>query len=532
MKRLLYGIIGFFLLLGSVQAQTAAPSAVGKLDATTLKIGEKRTYTITVSVKPGDSVRFPEDQAFAPFEVIGTTPTDTVKQERLWQLIKQYAISQYDSGTYNHPGLRVQLDTLWLQTAPFSMQVSDVAVDTTKQKLYPAKPIREVERVWVTPLWMWILGVLALLGAGGYGLIYWRRKKKQAAEAVLDPLERALLGLEKLAQSPYLIREEYKAYYTELTGIVRAYLEDEVHISALESTSEELMEKLENLREQGKLALDQEALAAFDAVLKTADLVKFARATPERKQAELDRDILAQWVVKAQEALPEPTEEELYNEAQRLAALEAYRKARRKKLILVGSGIGVLALFVGLLMYTGPERFWDTVTFNPHKIQNESPRLISGYGFPSVWISTPDVLVRQDNAPKYAGATQAQLFAYTPDPELVHVWVHTLQWPDEKAPDFDALGEEALKMMETMGAKNILTEQTPHTTQDEVQGVQVFGQMDFEASGDTYKKSYALLLFGGNGFAQLIWVHWPKDEPYAATTAQEIIQSIQLKETP
>ena len=80
MKRLLYGIIGFFLLLGSVQAQTAAPSAVGKLDATTLKIGEKRTYTITVSVKPGDSVRFPEDQAFAPFEVIGTTPTDTVKQ--------------------------------------------------------------------------------------------------------------------------------------------------------------------------------------------------------------------------------------------------------------------------------------------------------------------------------------------------------------------------------------------------------------------------------------------------------------------
>jgi len=27
-------------------------------------------------------------------------------------------------------------------------------------------------------------------------------------------------------------------------------------------------------------------------------------------------------------------------------------------------------------------------------------------------------------------------------------------------------------------------------------------------------------------------VHWPKDEPYAALTAQEIIQSIQLKETP
>jgi len=27
-------------------------------------------------------------------------------------------------------------------------------------------------------------------------------------------------------------------------------------------------------------------------------------------------------------------------------------------------------------------------------------------------------------------------------------------------------------------------------------------------------------------------VHWPKDEPYAARTAQEIIQSIQLKETP
>jgi len=532
MKRFVYVLFGFFLLLGSIQAQTTAPSAVGKLDSTALKIGEKRTYTITVSVKPGDSVRFPEDQAFAPFEVIGTSATDTLKQERLWQLIRRYAISQYDSGTYNHPGLRVQLDTLWLQTAPFSMKVFDVAVDTTKQNLYPAKPIREVSSVWVTPLWMWILGVLALLGAGVYGWIHWQRKKKQEAEAVLDPLEKALLGLEKLAQSPYLIREEYKAYYTELTGIVRAYLEDEVHISAMESTSEELMEKLVDLREQGKLTLDQEALAAFDEVLKTADLVKFARATPERRQAELDRDILAQWLVKAQEALPEPTEEELYHEAQRLATLAAYQRARRKKMVLFGGGIGALALFVGLLMYTGPERFWDTVTFNKYKIQNESPRLMSGYGFPAFWVTAPDVLERQETAPKYAGATQAQLFAYTPDPELVHVWVHTLQWPDEKTPDFDALGEQALKMMEDMGAKNILTEQTPHTTQDEVQGVQVFGQMDFEESGDTYKKSYALLLFGGNGFAQLIWVHWPKDEPYAARTAQEIIQSIQLKETP
>ena len=53
--------------------------------------------------------------------------------------------------------------------------------------------------------------------------------------------------LKKLENSKYLIQDEYKQYYSELTGIVRSYLEEDVHVSALESTTDQLIEKLEML---------------------------------------------------------------------------------------------------------------------------------------------------------------------------------------------------------------------------------------------------------------------------------------------
>ncbi len=43
-------------------------------------------------------------------------------------------------------------------------------------------------------------------------------------------------------------QEEFKIYYSRLTDVVRRYLEEEAKIDALESTSEELLIKLETAK--------------------------------------------------------------------------------------------------------------------------------------------------------------------------------------------------------------------------------------------------------------------------------------------
>ena len=97
------------------------------------------------------------------------------------------------------------------------------------------------------------------------------KKKRAAAERELPPYDKAILALDQLENSQYLIKEEYKAYYSELTNIVRGYLEEEVHVAALESTTDQLIERLELLRDSGALTLESETITQFKQILQTAD---------------------------------------------------------------------------------------------------------------------------------------------------------------------------------------------------------------------------------------------------------------------
>ena len=105
------------------------------------------------------------------------------------------------------------------------------------------------------------------------------------------------------------------SYYSRLTDVVRRYLEEEAKIDALESTSEELLTKLELRKDSGLLDLDRETLKSLRGVLKNADLVKFAKSMPEVYTASEDRKSVELVVKETKEALPEPTEEELREKA-------------------------------------------------------------------------------------------------------------------------------------------------------------------------------------------------------------------------
>ena len=514
------------------------PAIFTKVDTTFIKIGEQVKWTVTVDVDSMAQVIFPEGQTFSPLETVEAFATDTTRKKDRLTLQKIYALTQFDSGAYKLPSQRIEINGKGYMTDSMLINVSTIPVDTLAQKMYDIKPLINVEKS-NAEFWKYLLiGMLVLLvlGALFYGFVL-RKKPLTEAEkvALLPPYDRALLELKKLEHSKYLIQDEYKQYYSELTAIVRSYLEEDAHVSALESTTGQLIEKLELLRDAGELKLDDDTIKQFSQILQTADLVKFAKNKPSTSVAEEDRKLVEQIVVKTHDALPEPTEDELLQQAEYQEELE--RKNRKKKLV-----IGLVSVVALLLVGTTIAGFKmgfgylkDTVLGHPTKELLEGDWIRSTYGFPPIQLETPQVLVRQEvKLPPEAKATVADLqaFGYRSAIGLFTVATTSITLSQQDAePDFDKTVEQILANFESQGAKNIITKQEEFTTTSGVKGLKIYGSGKFVVpeSKDLIDGNYTVLLFGGNGFQQYIILTWLEDDTYADAIVNRILASVDVK---
>ena len=303
-----------------------------KVDTTAIKIGEQIRFDITVEADTTALVVFPEGQTFMPLELVEVSDIDSTLQEIKFQLHRSYFITQFDSGRYIIPRQKVLIAEQPFFTDSLEIMVNTVQVDTTKQGLYDIKPIIEVEKTSASGggLVLWILLGLALASFLIYWFI-WRKKPltKEEKIAMLPPYDRAKLKLKELEDSQYLIRSEVKSFYSELTLILRKYLDEKVYDRAMESTTDELIARLELLKEGNQIPLKKESIKNIESVLKRADLVKFAKSKPDMALAELDCKTIAKELDEVKAVLPEPSEEEkLLNEQYRLA--QKKRKKKRK----------------------------------------------------------------------------------------------------------------------------------------------------------------------------------------------------------
>ena len=175
------------------------------------------------------------------------------------------------------------------------------------------------------------------------------------------------------------LQEEYKHYYSRLTDVVRRYLEEEAKISALESTTDELMIKLESLKQSGQLELE-ETIKNLKTVLQTAD-GQVCPSTPEFGSTSKVRELVEGVVIETKEALPEPTQEEI-----RERGIPSFIGQKKKKktiavgLCLVGILV-ILSLSVAIFVY-GFYPVRDTLVGYPTiKLKNKE-WITSQYGTP------------------------------------------------------------------------------------------------------------------------------------------------------
>jgi hypothetical protein len=334
---LFFGLIFSFCMM---RGQSASELIVA-VDTTKMRIGEQINYTLQLKADSTAQIIFPKQALFAPFEILEESPIDTLRAVSHYLFTKKYALIQFDSGAYWLPPQKVSVNGFAKISDSLLIQVTNVPVDTLKQKLFDIKPIAQVEENFDALTQSLIFGLLAVLIL--IGLIYsffFAKKMRKERRKKLPPFERAIEELKALEAVSPTEHEEYKNYYSRLTDVVRRYLEEEAKISALESTTDELLLKLEALKQSRKLELEKQTIKNLKSVLQTADLVKFARSMPEFGTTAKDRALVQGVVIETKEALPEPTPEEIREREEYRQLL--LQKRRKQQLKWGFSSLGIL----------------------------------------------------------------------------------------------------------------------------------------------------------------------------------------------
>lgn len=534
----------FLLTFTSVYTQEVSK----KIDKSIIKIGEQIHYKISVENSNGNVVTFPEGQTFMPLEMVKARDTDTIRNGASYTLIKEYYLTQFDEGKYTIPRQRVRISDKDYYLDSLQIEVHTVAIDTLKQPLYDIKPIQEVKKPFTSYGWILtiIAAVLLLLIVAFVYFVFIRKKKFPflQIQKKLPPFDRAIQDLKELQNSKYLIQSQHKEYYTRLTDIVKAYLEEEVHILAKESTTDELLAKINLLQEKGKLNLNQETITNLKRVLQTADLVKFAKNKPSDDNAEYDRETIENVVIKTKEAIPlEPTDEQAINEA-RQKALALKRQKRKKLLIRIGVGILLFFLLGGVGLYFG-YRTLKNWLFNPYVAElNEGKWVTSDYGYPITELTTPKVLMRKQivditgfkpiihsQSTFYFGSLNSELYIMT---NIITFVKETGGNGSERGDgnislDPQLVNEIVLAQLDKAGAKNITTLQEEYTTPAGVKGMKVFGEMTLpDKNGNPFKANYELYSFTENGALQQLLITYINDFN-AKAIAKRVVNSIAFK---
>lgn len=542
MKRLLY--YTFLLAFPMLYAQEV------KVETNTknIKIGEQIQYKVSVETPADTPVSFPEGQTFAPLEMVKTRAADTLRDGGKYRLVKEYYLTQFDEGKYTIPSQKIRINNKDYFTDSLLVEVHTVAIDTLKQPLYDIKPIQEVKKSFTSYGWiLTIIAVVLLLLIVAFVYFVFIRKKKfpfLQTQKKLPPFDRAIQDLKELQNSKYLIQSQHKEYYTRLTDIVKAYLEEEVHILAKESTTDELLTKINLLQEKGKLNLNQETITNLKRVLQTADLVKFAKNKPSDDNAEYDRETIENVVIKTKEAIPlEPTDEQAINEA-RQKALALKRQKRKKLLIRIGVGILLFFLLGGVGLYFG-YRTLKNWLFNPYVAElNEGKWVTSDYGYPITELTTPKVLMRKQivditgfkpiihsQSTFYFGSLNSELYIMT---NIITFVKETGGNSSERGDgnislDPQLVNEIVLAQLDKAGAKNITTLQEEYTTPAGVKGMKVFGEMTLpDKNGNLFKANYELYSFTENGALQQLLITYINDFN-AKAIAKRVVNSIAFK---
>ena len=294
MKRPAFLTAAAAALLAAATASAQTPTVEARIVPDSIGIGDTFTLEIDVERDQVQVTEFPLYENDDKLEVVQSLPVDTLSREgRRLRLRKRYVMQAFSEGRYNlgRPGVLYAdkniVDTLYTSDS-LRLDVGTFQIDTAKQTIYDLKPQRTLplRAEEITGYLFGGLFLLLNLAALLFALRYHLSKRGKHLSDLFKPAPpapphvEAIRALEGLHNQKLWQNNKHKAYYSGLTDILRRYLAGRYGIGALEMTSDEIIDAVRPLDLPRKSAME------LTALLREADLVKFAKATPEAARNE------------------------------------------------------------------------------------------------------------------------------------------------------------------------------------------------------------------------------------------------------
>jgi hypothetical protein len=232
--------------------------------------------------KPGEGVNLGQ------FEIKDYKVYDPVREEGRIEEKFEYVISVFDTGTFVIPPFPVAYfptDSLGeyklIEASAITIFVESVIQDEERQ-LRDVKPPIDIPYNYI--ILFTVLASVILIGTMAY-LGYRLYKKRKETGYLIKPPEPprpaheiALKDLEELIKKDLISEGLIKEFYSEISEIIRRYIEGRFFIPALEETSGEILRELKNQD------IHEDIQNRAKEILELSDLVKFAKYKPVDKE--------------------------------------------------------------------------------------------------------------------------------------------------------------------------------------------------------------------------------------------------------
>ena len=278
MRRLIY-IFSLIAISTGLHAQVQVEQ---EIDDVAIMIGMQTNMSVSVTMPKGSKWALPNWEPrhyLSPgLEIISVSKADSAMVDaQTMRISETVVLTAFEESVYAIPAVDVIVDGKNYQGKALALKVMTVDVDTLHpNQFFPPKGIQDNPFMWSDWKNIFWLSVLMLFLLAVVSYLYIRLKQNKPIVARirivkhLPPHQKALASIKQIKEDKVAYAEDQKTYYTLLTDTLRRYITERFGFSAMEMTSDQIIEQLQS-------AGDKTMIDELKNLFATADMVKFAK---------------------------------------------------------------------------------------------------------------------------------------------------------------------------------------------------------------------------------------------------------------
>ncbi len=307
-------LVLFFVTNTWAQKTPKVSASIDKSEQDTVLIGDWIKLSLEAEFDAQYRIDWPPiNEQVGDFEVVEMGSIDTLAKGDVTRLQQQVIITAFDSGFFEIPPFEFIYANRAKQQVAGKITTQAMTLPVFSLSINPEEDIKAIKDPLEVPLTFREKMMYALMALGALlfllalyfiirRLMYPKEEVEKEPEIILPPHEIAFKKLKELEGERMWQRGQIKKYYSELTDIVREYIENRYKIPALEMTSDEIITRLR------KENVSKRVCNKLRDMLSMADLVKFAKSKPGvdvNTQSLIDADVFIRKTKKLEQLIEE-----------------------------------------------------------------------------------------------------------------------------------------------------------------------------------------------------------------------------------